>query len=524
MKIRGKLFISISVVIILIFSIGVTGIISLNSALRLLNQVEQNHIPGILAISAINNGYVTIVSIERTLINPKLGSQDRAELHERLKHAWGQIDAAREAYGELDLTANEKIVWEKFNAALEGWKSSHEILLKQISEWESKPDNSKLNIMSTQSLELNSSYAGPVEIMLDKLLITSSGEISNYNAVAKRISTATRLTIAFVVFISIVIILFLGFKLNRSISVPVNKCLAHAELLAKGNFLERIDLNLNDEFGMLGRALNSSSDSLEKLISEVILTSQNLAKTVDEIASGNENLAQRTASQASSIEEISAAIDETNASTSQNAGSAIEADTLAENSSKLAMNSGYIVEKAVLSISEINNASKKISEIINIINEIAFQTNLLALNAAVEAARAGEQGRGFAVVASEVRNLAQRSAGAAREIGALIKDSISKIEEGTELVNKSGSALKDIIFSTKQVKDIISEIATSSSEQSKGIQQISIAVGEMDEMTQQNAALVEETAAASQEMSNQARELISMVEKFKIRENVKNEI
>ena len=185
------------------------------------------------------------------------------------------------------------------------------------------------------------------------------------------------------------------------------------------------------------------------------MASQNLVRAVEEIASGNENLSQRTSEQASSLEEIAATVEETNASTKQNAGNANEANTLSETSSKLAIDGGHIVEKAVVSIGEINNSSKKISEIITMINEIAFQTNLLALNAAVEAARAGEQGRGFAVVAGEVRNLAQRSASAAKEIGALIKDSIGKIDEGTDLVNKSGEALKEIILSAKQVKDII---------------------------------------------------------------------
>jgi len=250
------------------------------------------------------------------------------------------------------------------------------------------------------------------------------------------------------------------------------------------------------------------------------MASQNLVRAVEEIASGNENLSQRTSEQASSLEEIAATVEETNASTRQNAGNAKEANSLAENSSKLAVDGGRVVEQAVLSIGEINNSSKKISEIITMINEISFQTNLLALNAAVEAARAGEQGRGFAVVAGEVRNLAQRSAGAAKEIGTLIKDSIDKIDDGTDLVNKSGDALKEIIISAKQVKDIIAEIAASSDEQSRGIDQITTAVNEMDNMTQQNAALVEETAAASEEMSNQAQELLSMVQKFKIRDGL----
>ena len=331
---------------------------------------------------------------------------------------------------------------------------------------------------------------------------------------------ATNILLLIILIISLAVGAVITVILSKSVSGPVKKGLAFAELIAQGNFLERIDLDQKDELGQLGKALNTSADNLEKLISEIIMASQNLVRAVEEIASGNENLSQRTSEQASSLEEIAATVEETNASTRQNAGNANEANTLAETSSRLAIDGGHIVENAVLSIGEINKSSKKISEIINMINEIAFQTNLLALNAAVEAARAGDQGRGFAVVAGEVRNLAQRSAGAAKEIGSLIKDSISKIDEGTDLVNKSGDALKEIIISAKQVKDIIAEIAASSDEQSRGIEQINTAVTEMDTMTQQNAALVEETAAASEEMSNQAQELLSMVQEFKIRESL----
>lgn len=258
---------------------------------------------------------------------------------------------------------------------------------------------------------------------------------------------------------------------------------------------------------------------LENLLSGIIFSTQNLVHAINDISSGNENLSHRTSQQALSLEEISAAVEEANASTRQNAGNANEANSLAENSARLAENGGHVVENAVGSIGEISNSSKKISQIINMINELSFQTNLLALNAAVEAARAGDQGRGFAVVAGEVRNLAQRSAGAAKEIGILIKDSISKIDKGTDLVNKSGDALKEIILSAKQVKNIISEIAMVSDAQSRGVEQINSAISEMDTMTQQNAVLVEKTAVTSEEMSNQAQELLAMVQQFKIRKN-----
>jgi len=353
-----------------------------------------------------------------------------------------------------------------------------------------------------------------IKDLIDKLIELKIEDGRKIQDAQKKDVEATTVMLVIILMISLGIGAAITITLSKSVSGPVKKGLAFAQLIAKGNFLERIDLDQKDELGLLGKALNTSADNLEKLISEIIMSSENLVNAVGEIASGNENLSQRTSEQASSLEEIAATVEETNASTRQNAGNAKEANTLAENSSKLAIDGGHIVEKAVSSISEINNTSKKISEIINMINEISFQTNLLALNAAVEAARAGEQGRGFAVVAGEVRNLAQRSAGAAKEIGTLIKDSISKIDEGTDLVNKSGVALKDIILSAKQVKDIISEIAASSDEQSRGIEQINTAVTEMDTMTQQNAALVEETAAASEEMSSQAGELQSMVSRF----------
>lgn len=329
----------------------------------------------------------------------------------------------------------------------------------------------------------------------------------------------TNIILLIIVCISIGIGAVITVLLSRSVSVPVNKGLAFAKLIADGNFLERIDMDQNDELGQLAKALNLSADNLEKLITDITSASINLVNAVEEIARGNENLSQRTSEQASSLEEIAATVEEANASTRQNSANASEANTLAEASSKFAADGGQIVEQAVVSISDINNSSKKISEIINMINEIAFQTNLLALNAAVEAARAGEQGRGFAVVAGEVRNLAQRSAQASKEINTLIKNSIEQIDDGTSLVIKSGDALKEIIVSINQVRQINAEIAAASEEQSHGIEQITTAVTALDSMTQQNAALVEETAAASEEMSNQAQELLSMVKQFKIRED-----
>ncbi len=277
-------------------------------------------------------------------------------------------------------------------------------------------------------------------------------------------------------------------------------------------------LNRNDAVGKLAQALSRMITSLSEIISGIIINSQTLAQAVEQISSGNQNLSQRTAEQASSLEEVASTIEETTATIKQNADNAGNANTMADKASRKAEEGVAIIGSAVKSINEISQSSKKIGEIITMINEISFQTNLLALNAAVEAARAGEQGRGFAVVAGEVRNLAQRSARAAKEIGTLINDSIEKINTGTGLVNKSGESLKEITSSVKDVSKVVSEIAAASQEQRLGVEQVNKAVIEMDTMTQQNAALVEETATASEAMATQAQELMAIMEKFTVAE------
>lgn len=306
---------------------------------------------------------------------------------------------------------------------------------------------------------------------------------------------------------------------------PLERLKEIAGTLASGNVTMRYEGKIyNDEVGDMSKAINNTMDNLERLVAEVKVAVSNLTQAVNEIANGNENLSQRTSEQASSLEEIAATIEEATATIKQNAEHATRANQIAERTRDLAKNGNELVNDAVVAINEINASSKRIGEILTLINEISFQTNLLALNAAVEAARAGEQGRGFAVVAGEVRNLAQRSGSAAKEIGELIRDSLDKIDTGTTLVNKSGEALKEIMQAIQELYKTITEIATASDEQKQGIDQINVAVSDLDTMTQQNAALVEETASASEEMANQAQELASMMERFVIREEVSEKV
>jgi len=284
--------------------------------------------------------------------------------------------------------------------------------------------------------------------------------------------------------------------------------------LAEGDLTQSMQGEFKGEFAELRDVINTSVTNLLNMVNDINEASGSISSGASEIATGNTDLSQRTEEQASSLEETASSMEEMTSTVRQNADNARTANTLASTAREQASKGGEVVNDAVAAMSEINQSSKKISDIIGVIDEIAFQTNLLALNAAVEAARAGEQGRGFAVVAGEVRNLAQRSAGAAKEIKSLINDSVEKVDEGSKLVDESGKTLEEIVEAVKKVSDIIAEIAAASQEQSSGIEEVNKAISQMDEMTQQNAALVEEAASASESMEEQAKNMIELMRFF----------
>jgi methyl-accepting chemotaxis protein len=287
-----------------------------------------------------------------------------------------------------------------------------------------------------------------------------------------------------------------------------------------GDLTKRIDLNGKAGFfEAMSRGVNHLADNMAEVVSKVKLVAAEVHRGADEISAGNANLSQRTEEQSSSLEETASSMEEMTTTVKQNADNAGQANQLAMAARDQAEKGGSVVNQAVKAMTDINEASKKIADIIGVIDDIAFQTNLLALNAAVEAARAGEQGRGFAVVASEVRSLAGRSATAAKEIKELIQDSVRKVEDGSVLVTQSGQTLEKIVASVKKVSDIVAEIAAASREQSSGIEQVNRAVMQMDELTQQNAALVEQATAASQAMAEQVRGLNEMLGRYRLLES-----
>jgi methyl-accepting chemotaxis protein len=299
--------------------------------------------------------------------------------------------------------------------------------------------------------------------------------------------------------------------ITRSITVPLNAAVDLAEKVAGGDLSTHIEVRATDETGRLLGALKAMNDSLLNVVSQVRHGTNTITVASNEIAAGNMDLSSRTEQQASSLEETASSMEELTSTVKENADNARQADSLARSASEVASKGGAIVAQVVDTMGSINTSSRRIVDIISVIDGIAFQTNILALNAAVEAARAGEQGRGFAVVASEVRNLAQRSAAAAREIKELISASVADVDDGSKLVNEAGQTMGDIVDSIRRVTDIMGRITSASREQTMGIEQINVAITQMDEVTQQNAALVEQAAAASQSMQEQAEALARVV-------------
>jgi methyl-accepting chemotaxis protein len=328
--------------------------------------------------------------------------------------------------------------------------------------------------------------------------------------------TETRLLMAGLGAGILVLATAIALGISASIARPVARALEVANTVAAGDLTSRIDVDTRDEMGQLLQALKTMNGNLARTVQTVRSGTDTIATASGEVAAGSADLSARTEQQAGSLEETASSMEELTSTVKQNADNARQANVLAESASNVAARGGAVIEQVVGTMRDIHDASGKIADIIGVIDGIAFQTNILALNAAVEAARAGEQGRGFAVVAGEVRNLAQRSAAAAREIKLLIVDSTGKVENGSKLVSDAGSTMREIVDSVRRVTDIMTEITAASGEQSAGIEQINQAITQMDEVTQQNAALVEQTSAAAEAMQDQAARLAQAVSVFKV--------
>ncbi|MCS4510653.1 methyl-accepting chemotaxis protein [Xylophilus ampelinus] len=317
--------------------------------------------------------------------------------------------------------------------------------------------------------------------------------------------------------VALLVAAVLAFMITRSITRPLGRALTVAQTVAAGDLTSDVGATGRDETGRLLRALDVMGQRLRETVGQVRHGADGIATASSQIASGNLDLSTRTEEQASALQQTAASMEQMTATVRQNADNARQANQLAQSTSDLATRGGVVVGNVVSTMAEIHTASRKIVDIISVIDGIAFQTNILALNAAVEAARAGEQGRGFAVVAGEVRTLAQRSASAAHEIKGLIDDSVQRVDAGNRLVEEAGGVIREVVQGVRRVTDIVGEITSASQEQTTGLEQVNQAITQMDQVTQQNAALVEEAAAATGSLESQAAQLVAAVAVFRLR-------
>ena len=508
-KTMTKLMLGFALMVILVVSVGYQGIRGIG---RVGNQMEVLYNREALGLATLRQASLELSRLSLEVTRAVLESAfDMSRLEQRIQSVKVYDLAFSKSFGEFRKRIDQ--VQQKEQAAeveklFQALRSKQEGILELAKS--ARASEAQVALIETDAA------AKDIDARLGKLAEAKFDLMKQAAAVAEDTYHGTTIFVVGAVVVACLLALGIGYLLARLITQALTQVVTKAEQAATGDLSVRVELESADELGQMGEALNRMMERFQASMHEVQQTASQVAGAAQQLAAGGAQLSSGAQEQASSLEETAASLEEMTSTVKQNADNARQASQLASSARDGAEKGGVVVKGAVASMEEITRSSKKIAEIITTIDEIAFQTNLLALNAAVEAARAGEQGRGFAVVASEVRALAQRSAAASKEIKALIRDSVTKVEDGSKLVHTSGATLMEIVSGVKKVADLVAEISAASQEQSQGIEQVNKAVTQMDSVTQQNAAQTEELSSTAQTLSGQAQQLQALVGKFRL--------
>jgi methyl-accepting chemotaxis protein len=507
-SVKLRLTVSLGACILMLIAVGTIGLYSLSKTNDAVTRTYEGNVLTLADLSKINQALLSTrvkITAEQRDRNPASAVTTQQEIVEND----AIIDAAWNDYFPQRVSDEiERGIAEEFTSALAELRAG----IDDINAAMIGNDFDAAREIATTTLRAAYPQAlTPIQSLIDR----NSAQASASNQQASNDYVWTRNFVIGVMAFAVLASILLAIWLIKGIMTPLGKAQALATAMAEGKLDNDINITCKDEFGDMLNALKTMETKFSQVVMSVRHNAESVNSAADKIAHGTEGLSSRTQQQAASIEETAASMDEITSTVRQNADNASEADKLVYEVSQQANAGGEIAGKAVKAMDGINASSRKIAGIVGLIDEIAFQTNLLALNASVEAARAGEQGRGFAVVANEVRNLAGRSANAAKEIKQLVEESIGQVGNGSELVNQAGKALEDIASGVQRVSVLVGEIATASHEQSQGIDQVNTAISEMDSVTQQNASLVEESSAAGRSLQIQAAALLKEVSFFR---------